>query len=64
MKEYTYALFLRNPDDGKTQNGTITLKHDGNMSLKDLCQTIYHMKELETGYTLISMMVVSVEEIE
>lgn len=64
IKEYTYALFLRNPDDGKTQNGTITIKHDGYMSLKDLAQTIYHEKTLETGYTLISMMVVDVSDVE
>lgn len=63
MKEYTYALFLRNPEDGKTQNGTITIKHDGLMSLKDLSQTVYHNKELETGYTLISMMIVDVCEV-
>lgn len=40
MKEYTYALFLRNPVDGKTQNGTITINHDGFISLKELSQTL------------------------
>ena len=64
MKEYTYALFLRNPENGKTQNGTITIKHDGYLSMMELAQTLYHNKELEREYTLISMMVVSVEVME
>lgn len=63
-KKYTYALFLRNPENGKTQNGTIVIKHDGYTSLKDLTQILYHEKTIETGYTLISMMVVDVEDIE
>lgn len=63
-KEYTYALFLRDPESGKTQNGTITIKHDGFISLKELAQTIYHHEELRSDYTLISMMIVSVDDIE
>ena len=62
MKEYTYALFLRNPVDGKTQNGTITITHDGYLSLKELTAHIYHNKDLCNDYTLISMMVVGVED--
>lgn len=64
IKAYTYALFLRNPEDGKTQNGTITINHDGFISLKELSQTIYHHKDLCSDYTLISMMIVSVEDLE
>lgn len=63
MKEYTYTLFLRNPEDGKTQNGTITIKHEGFISLKELSQTLYHHKELSSDYALISMMIVSVEDV-
>lgn len=62
-KEHTYALFLRNPEDGKTQHGTITIKHDGYISLKELSQTIYHHEDLNSDYTLISMMIVSVEDV-
>ena len=63
MKAYTYALFLRNPEDGQTQNGTITINHDGYLSLQELAQTLYHQKDLRSDYTLISMMVVGVDEV-
>lgn len=63
-KEYTYAIFLRNPEDGKTQNGTVTIKHDGHISMKELMQTLYHTKKLCGDYTLISMMIVDVEDCE
>lgn len=63
MNAYTYALFLRNPVDGQTKNGTITINHDGYLSLKELTQALYHQKDLSSDYALISMMVVSVDEV-
>lgn len=65
MKTYTYAVFLRNPETKEVQHGTIEIDHDGFIDCHLLFEKMTSKKikkDLNNGYTLISMQIVSVED--
>jgi len=63
MKEYTYCLFMRHPETTEIQHGTITITHDGYLDVHSLMRYLSTCKELVSGYTLLGMQVVTVEDI-
>lgn len=66
-KEYTYVIFLRCPKTSKVQHGTFSVEHDGFMDWSKLFALLSSSKledKFNSGYTLISLQVVSVEDVE
>lgn len=64
-KSYQYHLFLRNPLTGDCRVQDITVDHEGFMDANTLFRKIEcHHELFETGYTLISLNVGFVKDLE
>ena len=65
---YCYALFLRRKDTGECQNQLIEVETDDGEDILTFHSLIEKLKRntnlFDNGYTLISMMVVEVKEVE
>ena len=65
MKTYTYTLFLRHPQTKEVQYGNIEIDSEGFVDFYELLENLKSSeisKAFATGYTLIAMQIVDVEE--
>lgn len=65
MKTYTYTLFLRHPQTKVVQYGTIQIDSESFMDFYELLESLKSSEISEaiaSGYTLIAMQIVDVEE--
>lgn len=64
MLKYTYALFLRHPETGEVQHGTISIDSDTSVSWDNLIESLHTSevirKDLAKGYTLLGLNIVTV----
>lgn len=64
MKTYTYTVFLRHPKTKETQHGIVEFDHEGFMDCHALFEKLANSEairaDLNSGYTLITMQIVSV----
>ena len=66
MKTYTYSLFLRHPKTKEVQYGNIEIDSESFMDFYELMDKLKSSeinKAFASGYTLIAMQIVDVEDI-
>lgn len=67
MLTYTYALFLRHPETGEVQHGTISFDSNTPESWDNLIERLHTSetirKDLAKGYTLLGLNIVTVDKV-